>query len=74
VVFGARDKRLGALGSTYDILAGNPINRKVEVVEGVLADDCLEMLKAFFRELRTRDKAPKAPPADSLEGPFDPEN
>jgi tRNA(adenine34) deaminase len=74
VVFGARDKRLGALGSTYDILAGNPINRKVEVVEGVLAEECLELIKGFFRELRTRDKTSKVPSADPAEGPLDPEN
>ena len=58
VVYGARDKRLGALGSTYDILAGNPINRKVEVMEGVLADECLDMLKEFFRRPAGPGEAP----------------
>lgn len=69
VVFGARDKRLGALGSTYDILAGNPINRKVEVLEGVLADECLELLKEFFRDLRARDKARRPQPEGPVEEP-----
>jgi tRNA(adenine34) deaminase len=59
VVYGARDKRLGALGSTYDILAKNPINRKVETTGGVLGEECLEMLKEFFRDLRAKEKAPK---------------
>ncbi len=62
VVFGARDKRLGALGSTYDILAGNPINRKVEVAEGVLADECLGMIKEFFRDLRAKARKPPEDP------------
>jgi tRNA(adenine34) deaminase len=56
VVYGARDKRLGALGSTYDILAKNPINRVVEVQGGVLGEECLDLIKGFFRDLRTRDK------------------
>ena len=56
VVYGARDKRLGALGSTYDILAGNPINRTVEVTPEVMAEDCLDLLQSFFRDLRKRDR------------------
>ena len=57
VVFGARDKRLGALGSTYDILEGNPINRVVAVEGPAMEEECLEMLKGFFREIRARKKA-----------------
>lgn len=64
VVFGARDKRLGALGSTYDILAGNPINRKVEVAEGPLAEECLGIIKEFFRDLRARARKPPQDPED----------
>ncbi|HLP40920.1 MAG TPA: tRNA adenosine(34) deaminase TadA, partial [Fibrobacteria bacterium] len=41
VIYGSRDKRLGALGSTYDILEKNPINRVVEVAGGVMAEECL---------------------------------
>jgi tRNA(adenine34) deaminase len=57
VVYGARDKRLGALGSTYDILDENPINRVVTVDGPAMEEECLEMLRAFFRELRSRKKA-----------------
>ena len=57
VVFGARDKRLGALGSTYDILDGNPINRVVTVEGPAMEEECLEMLKGFFREIRARKKS-----------------
>lgn len=56
VVYGARDKRLGALGSTYDILDENPINRVVAVEGPALEEQCLEMLRAFFRDLRARKK------------------
>jgi tRNA(adenine34) deaminase len=54
VVYGSKDKRLGALGSAYDILTGNPLNRSVEVVGGILADECLELLRSFFKEMRKR--------------------
>lgn len=57
VVFGARDKRLGALGSTFDILGENPINRVVAVEGPALEEECLEMLKGFFRTLRGRKKS-----------------
>lgn len=67
VVFGARDKRLGALGSTYDILDGNPINRVIEVEGPALEEECLAMLKGFFRDIRARKKAP---PEDSATGAF----
>lgn len=57
VVYGARDKRLGALGSTFSILAENPINRVVEVEGPLLEEECLEMLVGFFRDIRARKKA-----------------
>ena len=56
VVYGAKDKRLGALGSAYDLLNGNPLNRVIEVVPGILAETCLDLLKSFFKAARTRKK------------------
>jgi tRNA(adenine34) deaminase len=61
VVYGSRDKRLGALGSAYDILEKNPINRNVEVTGGVLADECLELLRSFFQEMRKRPSRSASP-------------
>jgi tRNA(adenine34) deaminase len=57
VVYGANDKRLGALGSAYDILKDNPLNRVIEVVPGVLGEECLDLIRSFFRDLRSRPKA-----------------
>jgi tRNA(adenine34) deaminase len=65
VVYGARDKRLGSLGSTFNILDENPINRVVVVDGPALEEECLEMLKAFFRDLRTKKKANPALPIES---------
>ena len=56
VVYGSKDKRLGALGSAYNILEGNPLNREVTVVGEVLAEECLGLLKSFFQDLRKRPK------------------
>jgi tRNA(adenine34) deaminase len=54
VVYGSKDKRLGALGSAYDILSNNPLNRPIEIVGGVLAEECLDLLRSFFQEMRKR--------------------
>jgi tRNA(adenine34) deaminase len=66
VVFGARDKRLGALGSTYNVLEENPINRVVAVEGPAMEEECLEMLRAFFRDLRSRKKANPAAELEEL--------
>lgn len=64
VVYGARDKRLGALGSTFDILGENPINRVVAVEGPVQEEECLELLRSFFREIRVRKKEERIAIAD----------
>ena len=57
VVYGSKDKRLGALGSAYSILEGNPLNRPIEILGGVLGEECLDLLRAFFQDLRKKPKA-----------------
>jgi len=52
VVFGARDKKFGCLGSRYDIAADNRFNHRLKVIEGVLAAEAGELLKRFFRARR----------------------
>ena len=56
VVYGAPDLRLGACGSTQDVLRGNPINRQVEVESGLMADEALALMKEFFARLRDKDR------------------
>lgn len=51
VIFGAKDPRMGALGSVMD-LNNYPLGHKVEVKEGVLAEESLELLRDFFRDMR----------------------
>jgi tRNA(adenine34) deaminase len=48
VVFGAWDERVGASGSVHDILRDPRLGRPVEVITGVLDQDCSALLKEFF--------------------------
>ena len=59
VVFGARDAKTGAAGSLMDVLHHPGMNHRVEVIEGVLADECSAMLSDFFRHRRAEKKALK---------------
>ena len=52
VVFGAGDSRHGACGSVFDVLRNPTLNHRAEVVVGVLAEDCAELLREFFRARR----------------------
>lgn len=48
VVFGAYDARLGMAGSVYDLLRHPRLNHRPEVLGGLLAEECGELLKRFF--------------------------
>lgn len=52
VVFGAFDPKAGACGSLYQITQDPRLNHRPETVGGVLADDCSDLLKDFFRKRR----------------------
>lgn len=52
LVFGAADPREGAAGSLWDVLRDRRLPHRVEVVGGILADECAELLRAFFERLR----------------------
>ena len=52
VVFGAWDEKAGAVGSVWDILRDPRTLNKVEVLSGVLASECAELLSTFFQGKR----------------------
>lgn len=52
LVFGATDPRVGAVGSAFDVLSAECLNHRVEVTQGILAADCGDMLREFFRARR----------------------
>lgn len=53
VVFGASDEKGGAFGGMTDIRE-LPVNHKPEVISGVMKEECVKILKDFFREKRER--------------------
>jgi tRNA(adenine34) deaminase len=52
LVFGARDPKAGFCGSLGDIVRDERLNHRLEVTEGVLADESGALLREFFRKLR----------------------
>lgn len=54
LVIGALDPKAGAAGSVINVMQVDKFNHKVEVVYGVLRENCSAVLKDFFRELRAR--------------------
>lgn len=52
LVFGARDLRFGGVRSKFQVADSEMLNHRVEVVEGVLAVECVELLREFFEERR----------------------
>jgi len=60
LVFGCRDPKGGAVGSLYDISKESRLNHEIKVSQGILEEECSQVLKRFFRQLRAsaREKAP----------------
>jgi tRNA(adenine34) deaminase len=54
VVFGAYDGRCGMAGSVYDVLRNPRTNHRPEVVGGLMAAECGDILKRFFQSKRER--------------------
>ena len=56
VVIGSRNPKAGCAGSILDLLHVPAFNHQAELEEGVLQEECSEMLTSFFRELRKKKK------------------
>ena len=57
VVYGARDLKTGVHGSVIDLFAVERLNHHTEVVGGVLAEECRQLLSSFFFERRAKKGA-----------------
>ena len=53
LVYAAADPKAGACGSVISVMNHPSLNHRVEIVQGVLAEDCGKMLTDFFRAKRT---------------------
>lgn len=54
VVFGAWEPKTGAVGSLWDVLRDRRVLHRPEVIGGVLADECADLLGSFFAGRRPR--------------------
>jgi tRNA(adenine34) deaminase len=52
VVYGATDPKAGAAGSVLDVLREPRLNHRPEVSGGLLAEECSDILRAFFAPRR----------------------
>jgi len=56
LVYGASDPKTGACGSVIDLMAETKLNHHTEVTGGVLAQECGNLLSAFFASRRKSGK------------------
>ena len=54
LVYGSKDTRFGGCGGTIDVLSNNALNREIIVESGVLADECLGLIRLFFQKMRMK--------------------
>ena len=57
VYIGALDEKTGAVGSVLNLFEDFIFNHKVEVEKGIMQEECENMLKKFFKDLRKLKKA-----------------
>jgi tRNA(adenine34) deaminase len=56
VVYGAADPKAGAVTTLFRLLDDARLNHRAEVIAGVLAEPCGEVLSRFFQEKRNQVK------------------
>lgn len=56
VVIGCMNPKAGCAGSIINLLRMEQFNHQVDIEQGVLEQECSDMLSAFFRELRLKKK------------------
>ncbi len=52
LIFGARDPKYGAVVSLYNVLSDKRLNHLVKITEGILSQECGEIISRFFKEKR----------------------
>ena len=65
LVYGAADAKTGAAGSLVDILRHPGMNHHIVITDGVLADECSELLSRFFRMRRQQQRDARSAERDS---------
>jgi len=52
LVYGAKNKKAGSCGSVINLLNQEGFNHQVEMVEGIMAEECGALMSSFFANLR----------------------
>ena len=52
LVYGAADERFGAVETIFRLCDHEALNHRIEITTGILADECRELMQAFFRRRR----------------------
>ncbi len=52
LVFGAADPKAGAAGSIYNLASDEHLNHRIDVVPGILEEECRTLIQSFFRARR----------------------
>ena len=53
LIYGATDPKAGAVGSLWDVVRDRRLNHRPEVLSGVLAEDCQDLLRGWFERRRS---------------------
>jgi tRNA(adenine34) deaminase len=56
VVYGATDPKAGAVRTHYELLSDKRLNHQADIVAGILAEPCGELLSRFFQQQRALGK------------------
>jgi tRNA(adenine34) deaminase len=54
LVYGARDERFGGVETRFRLCDSDLLNHRIELVSGVLENDCRELMQDFFRSKRLK--------------------
>ena len=52
LIFGAHDERFGAVETRFRLCDNEDLNHRIEIVSGVMADECRALMQEFFRARR----------------------
>lgn len=64
LVYGTTDPKMGCVNTMYELCTDTRFNHRLDVVSGVLKDECVEVLQAFFQARRGADKPRKPSPGN----------
>jgi tRNA(adenine34) deaminase len=54
LIYGADDPKAGACGSIMNVVSSGHLNHRVKVTSGIMKAECSEILRKFFRKLRSK--------------------